>query len=158
MITLHHATALASATIGALPQDAPSLAGAPIAPAPAGTTAAPGGIPGPQAAPGPDGSSLLLIFMPIVLLYLILMIWGARRERKAKQKLLESVKKHDRVQTVGGVIGSVVELKPDIVVLKVDETSNTRVTFLRSAIVSIMKEAPAPAADAGKDAATAKSA
>ena len=42
------------------------------------------------------------------------------------------------VFAVGGVIGAVVEVKPDTVVLKVDESSNTRMTFSRDAIQQII--------------------
>ena len=45
---------------------------------------------------------------------------------------------HDTVQTIGGVIGSIVEVKNDSVVLKVDESSNTRITFSRSAIQQVL--------------------
>lgn len=82
------------------------------------------------------------MFFPLLLVLLITMITftvlGQRRDRKKRQALLHSVKKHDRVQTVGGVIGSIVEVKPDTVVLKVDETSNTRITFARSAIQQLL--------------------
>ena len=62
---------------------------------------------------------------------------------------MSAIKKHDRVQTIGGVIGAIVEVKPDEVVLKVDESSNTRITFARSAIQQVLaasgegKKAPA---------------
>ena len=58
--------------------------------------------------------------------------------KKKRKALLSTVKKHDRVQTVGGVIGSIVEVNPDTVVLKVDESSNTRITFARSAIQQVL--------------------
>ncbi|MDZ4755341.1 MAG: preprotein translocase subunit YajC [Phycisphaerae bacterium] len=124
-------------------QDAPSLAGVPASPSPAATTAAPGttgAVPGGPPPPPPAGPGFLYLMAPIVIIYLAVMIWGSRREGKKKRALLEGIKKHDRVQTIGGVIGSVVELKPETVVLKVDESSNTRITFARSAIVSILKE------------------
>ena len=63
---------------------------------------------------------------------------GNRREKKKRQDILGSIKKHDRVQTVGGVIGSIVEVKSDQVVLKVDESSNTRITFSRSAVQQVL--------------------
>ena len=82
------------------------------------------------------------MFFPLLLVLLITMITftvlGQRRDRKKRQALLTSVKKHDRVQTVGGVIGSIVEVKTDTVVLKVDETSNTRITFARSSIQQVL--------------------
>lgn len=100
----------------------------------------PGGAPGggPTQARDPFGG----MFFPLLLVLLIVMITftvlGQRRDRKKRQALLTSVKKHDRVQTVGGVIGSIVEVKDDTVVLKVDETSNTRITFARSAIQQLL--------------------
>ena len=67
---------------------------------------------------------------------------GQRRDRKKRQAMISAVKKHDRVQTAGGIIGSIVELKPDTVVLKVDEASNTRITFARSAIQQVLTTSP----------------
>ncbi len=95
----------------------------------------PGGAPATKS--DPLGS-----FFPFLLLLLfgmiIFTVLGQRRDRKKRQALIGSIKKHDRVQTVGGVIGSVVEVKPDTVVLKVDESSNTRITFARSAIQQVL--------------------
>lgn len=124
-----------------------------------GTAAAPPGLPpgpdqrpdatavtgadGAPGAPPPDpGFNILLLLLPILVLMVVFSAMGSRRERKKREALLSAIKKHDRVQTIGGVIGSVVELKPDTVVLKVDENSNLRMTFARSAIQQILKEAP----------------
>ena len=49
------------------------------------------------------------------------------------------MKKHDRVRTIGGVIGAIVEVKSDTVVLKVDESSNTRMTFSRDAVQQVLE-------------------
>jgi preprotein translocase subunit YajC len=66
-------------------------------------------------------------------------VFGQRKERKKREALLSSVKKHDRIRTIGGVIGSVVELNTDTVVLKVDESSNTRMTFGRDAVQQVLE-------------------
>jgi preprotein translocase subunit YajC len=134
--------------------DAPSLAGSPAAGAAPATGAGTGGA-GPTAA-GAGNNSFMLLFLGLLVAWVLILVWGSRREQKKKQALLAGIKKHDRVQTVGGVIGSVVELKPDIVVLKVDEHSNTRITFARSAIIGVVKESPAEPASASKDVATAR--
>ena len=73
---------------------------------------------------------------------IVTQMMAGRKEKKKRESMLNSVRKHDRVQTIGGVIGSVVEVKPDIIVLKVDEMSNTRMTFARSSIQQVLKEAP----------------
>jgi preprotein translocase subunit YajC len=57
--------------------------------------------------------------------------------------MLSALKRHDRVQTIGGVIGAVVEVKDDEVVLKVDETNNIKMRFARSAVQQIIAESSA---------------
>ncbi len=101
---------------------------------------APGG-PGGGAGGAPPPSSFTKFF-PLILLLLVGMIlfsvFGQRRDRKKREAMIKAVKKHDRVQTIGGVIGSIVEVKSNTVVLKVDESSNTRITFARSAIQQVL--------------------
>lgn len=127
-------------------------------PAPPGSSAAPtetaAGAAGTGAAAptggAPGGNSLLYLIGLMLVAMIVFSLMGQRRDRKRRQALLASIKKHDRVQTVGGVIGSVVELKPDTVVLKVDESSNTRITFARSAIQQVLTSSPEGAAPPGK--------
>jgi preprotein translocase subunit YajC len=78
---------------------------------------------------------LLLLLVVGMILFSVL---GQRRDRKKREAMIKAVKKHDRVQTIGGVIGSIVEVKSNTVVLKVDESSNTRITFARSAVQQVL--------------------
>jgi len=71
-----------------------------------------------------------------------------RAERKKKQELLSSLKKHDRVQTIGGILGSIVEIRDEEVVLRVDEANNTRMHFAKSAIQQVVRAASGGKADA----------
>ena len=108
----------------------------------AGTTGDPGAGGGAAPTRGTDPFTFML---PILLVFGLVIIWSMFRQRKEQKKrdeLLSAVKKRDKVQTIGGVIGSVVEVKSNIVVLKVDESSNTRMTFARSAIQQILTDAP----------------
>lgn len=111
-----------------------------------------GGGEGGQTQKGPTGGSpfdLLLPLMLVVLFMFIMMsVLGGRKERKRRQEMLGQVGKNDRVQTVGGVIGTVVEVKGDELVLKVDESSNTRICFARSAVQQILHKSGAQAAGA----------
>jgi preprotein translocase subunit YajC len=94
--------------------------------------AAPGGA---QAAPsGPSG--LLPMLFPLVLIFMLfyfLIMRPERRKQADHKSLLESLKKNDRVVTVGGIYGVVanVQREADRVTIKVDETNNTKleVTF-----------------------------
>jgi preprotein translocase subunit YajC len=49
------------------------------------------------------------------------------------------------------MIGFVAEVKPDVVVLKVEEGRDVRLTFTRDAIATILKSAPADAAASDND-------
>lgn len=98
-------------------------------------TSAPGGA----RQPTPFGGSNIFVLVFLVIgAMLIFSILGQRRDRKKREAMISAVRKHDRVQTVGGVVGSIVEVKGDHVVLKVDESSNTRITFARSAIQQVL--------------------
>ena len=93
---------------------APPLAGQ-------GTTA-PGGATGQNAAPpSMFGGDMMFILLPVILVLILLTVLGPRKEQKRRNSMLKSMKKHDRVQTVGGVIGSITEIKSDTIVLKVDK-------------------------------------
>jgi preprotein translocase subunit YajC len=81
-------------------------------------------------------------FLPLVLIFVVfyfLIILPARRRERAQRDLLyTSLKKNDEVLTIGGIIGTVVNIKQegDEVVLKVDD--NVRVRIKRSAISQIL--------------------
>lgn len=109
-----------------------------------GTTSAPppgNGATGPASDAG-NPFFFIIIIVLVMFALLIPSMLSNRRERKRREQMLSAIKKHDRVQTIGGVIGSVVELKPNTVVLKVDESSNTRMTFARSAVQQVLTESP----------------
>lgn len=92
----------------------------------------------------PGGASPMLdiiwLIIPIFGVMILFSIFSQRKDRKRKQEMLNSIQKHDQVQTIGGIIGSVVELKPDTVVIKVDEASNTRMTFARTAVQQVIPD------------------
>ena len=123
--------------------------GAPPAAGCSGTAAASDGGAagsGTAATAAPDGSFLFMMIIPLLVLMVVFSLFSQRREKKRRAQMLGGMKKHDTVRTIGGVIGSVVAVKPDTVVLKVDESSNTCMTFSRDAVQLIM-EAETSAAD-----------
>jgi preprotein translocase subunit YajC len=113
----------------------PGMEAAPGAPA---NGAAPGGTGGGAGRGSAFGPEFLILMLGLLVVMIVMSMTGQRRERKKRNAMLSSIKKHDKVQTVGGVIGSIVEIKPDFVVLKVDESSNTRITFARSSIQQVI--------------------
>ncbi len=109
------------------------------------TTTQPGatGTPGAPATPAPSGGggfdpTFMIMLLVIMGLFIFMSTWSQRKEKKKRQALLDAVKKGDRVQTIGGMIGTVAELRDHEVVLKVDD--NTRLKFARSAIQGLAEE------------------
>ncbi|MFO0782600.1 MAG: preprotein translocase subunit YajC [Phycisphaerales bacterium] len=105
---------------------------------PAGAAASGAGSPAPE-----QGGGGMLVFVMLAGLGVLMFfnIMTSRRERKKREQMMGSIKKHDKVLTVGGIVGSVVELKDDTVVLKVDEQTNTRITFNKTAISQVIPAA-----------------
>jgi preprotein translocase subunit YajC len=81
--------------------------------------------------------------LPIIVL-MIVFVWMStrtrRRQEREKQQMLGAMKRGDRVQTIGGALGNVVEVRDDRILLKVDEGNNTKVWFARSAILRVLGE------------------
>ncbi len=86
--------------------------------------------------PGPDLFSSPMIWGVFGLL--ILMIWwssrGKKKQEQKHREMLASLKKGDKITTIGGIIGTVIEIRDDEVIVKVDETNNVRMRFIRGAI------------------------
>ncbi|MFG0276058.1 MAG: preprotein translocase subunit YajC [Phycisphaerales bacterium] len=130
---------------------APSLAQQTSAPPVAGqgageTTGADGsgqplGPSGQAPPPSPFGGGMLLIFVGFFMLLILMQVFGGRKQKKQREQMLSSLARHDRVQTIGGVIATVAEVRDNEVVLKVDEATNTKVRFARSSIQQILKKA-----------------
>ena len=86
--------------------------------------------------------------LPIILVMVLFIIMTSRsrkRQEKMKQDMLGGMKRGDRVQTIGGILGNVVEVRDDRILLKVDESNNTKVWFARSAIHRVLGDEPVEA-------------
>ena len=81
--------------------------------------------------------------MPLILGIVVLYFFVFRSKRgKDKQRtdMLSQLKRGDKIQTIGGILGTVIEAKETEVIVKVDETSNTKMRFTRSAIHRVVEE------------------
>jgi preprotein translocase subunit YajC len=76
-----------------------------------------------------------LIFIVVIFLVMYLILFREpRKKQRQQQQMVQTLKKNDKVRTVGGIIGTVVDVKGDEVLLKVDENNNTKIWFVTSAI------------------------
>jgi preprotein translocase subunit YajC len=89
-------------------------------------------------ASGPSFGFLIPILGIFVIFYFLL-LRPQQKKQKELQKMIEALKKGDRVMTTGGIFGTVVGLKDNILVLKIDE--NTKIELVKSAVASVVKKA-----------------
>lgn len=92
----------------------------------------------PPGIPGFGGNTVMWIFV-ILAIFIGLSLMSGRKEKKRRREMLRNLSKNSSVQTIGGIMGSVIEVKGDVVVLQVDESSKTRMTFSRAAIQQVLE-------------------
>jgi preprotein translocase subunit YajC len=86
-------------------------------------------------------------------LIILMFWWSSRSKKKQEQKhrdMLSALKKGDKITTIGGIIGTVIEVREDEVLVKVDETNNVRMRFIRGAIRDVGQGAKGDALDQKK--------
>ena len=87
--------------------------------------------------------STLIMFSLIILIFYFMILRPQQKRQKERQKLLEGVKKGDKVVTVGGMHGTVVGLEEKTALVQVAD--NLKLKFEKSAISTITREADAEA-------------
>jgi preprotein translocase subunit YajC len=91
---------------------------------------------------GPVGGSTFF-FLPMILigvLFYFMLLRPEQKKRTQMETMQRNLKKNDRVLTVGGIYGTVVNAPQgsDDITLKVDENSNTRLRVTRSSIQHLL--------------------
>jgi preprotein translocase subunit YajC len=85
----------------------------------------------------PTGSmiSTIVTFGLVFVIFYFLIIRPQNKKQKEAQKMIEAVKKGDKVVTSGGVHATVYAVKEKTVILKVDDA--TKMEFSKAAIASV---------------------
>ena len=84
------------------------------------------------------------MFIPLILIVVIMyffMIRPQNKKQKETQKMLDALKKGDKVITIGGIHGVVSQVKENTVVIKVDDSC--KIEFNRTAISTVLTDKPA---------------
>ena len=82
----------------------------------------------------------MAILIPLLGVMLLVMILPGRQQAKKRRQMLSGMSKNDRILTRGGIIGVVVEVRENEVIVKVDESNNTRLHFARQAIQHVFAD------------------
>jgi preprotein translocase subunit YajC len=85
------------------------------------------------------GNSMFPLILGVMVLFMI-MSRSKKGTEKQRLETLKQLKRGDRVQTIGGILGTVLRAEENRVEVKVDETNNTKMWFTRNAIHRIVEE------------------
>jgi preprotein translocase subunit YajC len=95
-----------------------------------------------QAPDGGSGSgSPMMTFVMLggmVLIFWLFILRPQQKKQKDRQKLLESVKKGDKVITIGGIHGTVVGVEEKTLLVQIAD--NVKVKYDRSAVSTILSD------------------
>ncbi len=123
--------------------EAPPAAAQPETPVATQTTD-PAGNPnaGPETAPKakPNQTSFYVMMALMFVVLYFFMIRGPRQKQKQHEQMLKAIKKNDRIQTIGGILGTVLEVRDDEVLIKIDEATNTKMRITRGAVSRVLGE------------------
>ena len=87
-----------------------------------------------------SGLGMLILFASLFFIWWFLYLGPQMKRQKQKQRMIEALKKGDRVVTRGGLLGTIVGIKEKdrIVVVRIAE--NVKIEVLRNAVEAIVKE------------------
>jgi preprotein translocase subunit YajC len=96
-----------------------------------------GGTGGAAGGGGTQLITMLVTFGLIIVVFYFLVIRPQSKKTKDAKKMLEGLRKGDRVVTIGGMHGYVESVKDNDVLLKIDD--NVKVKFNKSAIATVLE-------------------
>ncbi len=105
-----------------------------------------------QAAASTSGGFAMSIlpFVLIIGIFYFFIIRPQNKKQKETQKMLDTLKKGDKVITIGGIHGVIASVKEKTVIVKVDD--NAKIEFNRSAVSGVVSDKPAATPVKGKKA------
>jgi len=80
--------------------------------------------------------SMFIPLIGMVVIFYLLLIRPQQKRQKETKKMIEALKKGDRIVTSAGMYGTVHGLKDDVVVVKIAE--NVKVEMLKSAVTGVV--------------------
>lgn len=89
-------------------------------------------------APAGETANPLAMFLPLILIFIVFYFFIIRPQKKkedTRKKMIEAVKKNDKVITIGGIHGTVTQVDDTSVLIQVD--TNTKVRVEKSALSSV---------------------
>ncbi len=91
-----------------------------------------------NAAPTNQMTSMLILFVPMILVMWLFMFRPNQKREQERQTMLAGLAKGDKVIMSSGIIGNIVGVTEKTVVLRVSEEPPVKMEFLRSSVSRVM--------------------
>jgi len=82
-------------------------------------------------------------YLPLIGIFVImylLLFRGPRKKQQQHAKMVKSLEKNARVKTIGGIFGTVIDIKDDEITIKIDESNNTKIKVASNAIGAVLSD------------------
>ncbi|MDB5051908.1 MAG: preprotein translocase subunit YajC [Fibrobacteres bacterium] len=80
----------------------------------------------------------LMFFLPMIAIIYFMIFLPKKKEQQAQTKMLEALKKGDRVLTTSGMYGEIAAIRDNVITLKFE--GGVRIDFIKSAITRAVDE------------------
>jgi preprotein translocase subunit YajC len=88
-----------------------------------------------------DQWQLPLILLAVLVIMYFLTSRSRKKQEKKRKEMLSQLRKGDKIVTIGGIVGTVMDVRDNEVTVKVDENNNIRMKFSRWAVRAVGEEA-----------------
>jgi len=85
---------------------------------------------------GGGGFGFIFVIIATFAIFYFILIRPQQKKQKDLKKMVEAIKKGDRVMTSGGIFGTVAGLKDNIVILKIAD--EVKIEVLKTAVASVV--------------------
>ena len=70
----------------------------------------------------------------------MLLFRGPKKKQQKHKQMVQELKKNDRIRTIGGILGTVIDVKDDEITIKIDEANNTKIKIIPGAIGTVLSD------------------
>jgi len=99
--------------------------------------------------PGNQGGNPFAMFVPMLIIFAIfyfMLLRPQQRKEKERRQMIDAIKTGDRILFSGGIIGTVTNVKGDVLVVKVAD--NVKIEIARGAVNRVIQKGENPGEDA----------
>ena len=85
----------------------------------------------------PQWPTFVMMGVIFLVMYMI-MFRGPKKKQQKHSQMVQSLSKNDRIRTIGGIFGTVIDVKEGELTVKIDESTNTKMKIATGAVAEVL--------------------